>query len=69
MRVMENTTLKQSAAVEILERATQVLELTYHEWRLHEQPANQKKKRHRRSLTMNRTGGRAYSLRSINAFA
>lgn len=43
MPAMKNATQDIAATVTMLERAREVLELTYHDWRLHERPQRRRK--------------------------
>lgn len=47
---MKNTRQDIAVATAMLERARQVLELTYHDWRLHERPQRNRKRATKASL-------------------
>ena len=47
---MKNASQDIAIATAMLERARQVLELTYHDWRLHERPQRNSKRRRKASL-------------------
>lgn len=67
---MKNTSHDIAAASAMLERAAQILELTHHDWRLHERPKRRGKdaKKQNRCVSYDRPGSLDNAARH-NAFA